>query len=385
MKKPIFLVLICLFLLAAPFLVLAAEVQDQTVEIGADQIIEGNFIKAGNIIDIKGAVHGDVIVAGNSITISGPVAGDVIAAGSTIKITGAVLGSVRVIGNSVEVDSEVGHNVWAGGNNVVLGSNAKVAWDVFSAASSLEIKGPITGGLWAAANAISLSSEVGKDVNASLDKQGQLVLGSQAKIGGNLSYQAPNDQQLVLKDGAKVIGQTTRKTAVMPDRLDASKAFGTAFLFLKIISLFSLLIIGMVVVSLFSKVLLEVREEIVKKPWPSLVTGAVYSIAIPIVAILLMCTIIGIPLALIIIPFYIIVLYVSKVFVGFVIGLALLNSLSPEKKYKGSLMWPTVLGIIVFVFITSLPLLGWLIKLCLVWLAFGAFLATQKNIIRDYR
>ncbi|MFA6410592.1 MAG: hypothetical protein WCW26_03410 [Candidatus Buchananbacteria bacterium] len=384
-KKLVFFLAIGLFLVALPLIVLAADAAEQTVEVGPDQIISGNFIKAGNIIDIKGTVAGDVIVAGNSITISGPVAGDVIAAGSMIRIKGPVSGSVRLIGNSIEVDSEVAHNAWALGNNVVIGSNAKVGWDVFSAASSLEIKGPVGGNVWGSAATVYLTNEIAKDVNLSLDKQGQMILSQQGKINGNLNYQAQSDKQLVIKDSAAVVGQISRKASMVPNQLDLKKVFGGAYLFLRIISLFSLLVIGLVVVTFFPKILLETKERMIKKPWPTMGFGLVYFIVVPIVAILLMCTIIGLPLALIIGAIYLVGLCISKVIVSFVIGLLVVNSLSPDKKYKGSLMWPMVLGVLIFVLIASLPVIGWIAKMMLVWLAFGALLQTQKNILRDYR
>ena len=97
-KLAIFVVL-GLFILAAPLVVLAGS--NKSIFVAEDEIIEGNFIKIGNTIDIAGNVNGDVIVVGSSITISGDVAGDVIAAGSTIRILGEVGGSVRLIGSAI--------------------------------------------------------------------------------------------------------------------------------------------------------------------------------------------------------------------------------------------------------------------------------------------
>ncbi len=89
-KKFLFTILAVCSLLALPAVALAAN--DQVVLVGADEIIDGNLIKAGQLIDVAGAVNGDVIAIGNTINISGPVAGDVIAIGNTVKISGAVSG-----------------------------------------------------------------------------------------------------------------------------------------------------------------------------------------------------------------------------------------------------------------------------------------------------
>jgi len=104
------LVILGLFLIALPVAVFATTNGD-SVYIGPDQIVDGNLIRFGNVIDIAGAVKGDLIVFGNTITISGPVAGDVIAAGNSIKITGDVNGSVRLAGNNIDIDSEIGQEL----------------------------------------------------------------------------------------------------------------------------------------------------------------------------------------------------------------------------------------------------------------------------------
>ena len=143
-KRIAVLTLVGLFLVGLPLTVAAGSKQmEQSIYVGADEIIDGNFIKAGNVIDINGSVNGDVIVAGNSIRISGAVAGDVIAAGNSITITGPVGGSVRVAGSTVQINGRVEHNVWAVGSTVALGSESSVGWDVYAAGGSVEVRGPL--------------------------------------------------------------------------------------------------------------------------------------------------------------------------------------------------------------------------------------------------
>ena len=385
-KKLAIFSLIGLLLIALPITVLAFNKdKNQSIYVGPEEIIEGNFIKAGNFIDINGAVNGDVIVVGNSITVAGPVAGDVIAAGNIVRITGSVSGSVRVVGGSVEISSEVERNVWAVGNSVALGQDSKVGWDIYSAGASVEVKGPVGGNIWAAGANVVIANEVGKDVNVSVDTEGQIILYPEAKVGGNLTYKAGSEEQLVLKDGAEVIGKISKKAIVVPSQAEWKKFFGGAYLFFKVVSLFGLLVIGLVLVSLIPKIILEVKEVMVKKSWVSLGWGLVYLILTPVIVILLMITIIGLPLAFIIIPLYVIGLYLSKILVGFVIGLLIFDNLAKDKKYKGSLIWPLVLGLLVFVVVTSIPFVGWIIKLLLILWALGAAIQVKTKLLKEYR
>ena len=211
MKKNKLIIVLALAFISVPLLALAAENQfSQSIYVGENEIIDGNFIKVGNIIEINGAVNGDVIVAGNTINISGPVAGDVIAAGNIIRIKGTVMGSLRLAGSYIEIDSEVKHNVWALANTLTLNSKAKVGWDVFSGAANVEIKGPVSGNLWIAGANLLIENEIGKNITAGIDQEGELILYPQAKINGDINYKAKNENQLVKKEGAQVLGKINK-------------------------------------------------------------------------------------------------------------------------------------------------------------------------------
>lgn len=367
-------------------MVLAADKPvDQAIYVGPDDIIDGNFIKAGNIIDIAGAVNGDVIVAGNSITISGPVAGDVIVAGNSVRITGEVGGSVRAVASSISIDSAISHNAWVFAGTVSFGQDSSVGWDVYTGAGSVEIKGPIGGNVFAGAGSLIIANKIGKDVKASVDREGQVVLYPEAEVAGNLEYQAADENQLVLKEGAIINGETIRKDLGKGAEFgDTAKTFGVAYLLFKIFSFFSLLVIGVLLISLVPKFMIQVNDVMRQKPWPSLGWGVVYFFLTPIAIFVLLITVIGIPLGLILIPVYIISIYLSKLFAGFVVGIWLFNQLT-KNKYKGSLIWPLVLGLLLVMIVTSIPLFGWLLALVLVWWSLGGLIQTKKEIIKDFR
>jgi len=385
--KRLAILLVGCFLIVLPLGVMASgKAANQSVYIGADEIIDGNFIKAGNVIEINGAVNGDVIVAGNMITVAGPVAGDVIVAGNMVKITGKVGGSVRVVGSTIEVNSDVERNVWVAGANISLGKNSKVGWDVFAGGASIIIGGPVSGNIFAGGASIVIDNEVSKNITASLDKDGQLILNPKAKVTGNLTYHALSSDQLILNEGATVDGEITQKPFAQGPELKASRIFSAAYMFFKIIALFGLLVVGLIAISLVPKKVLEVKEEMLKRPWPSIGWGVVYFFLTPIAVVLLMLTIIGVPLALIIIPLYFISLYFAVILAGFTIGLLISDKLSAKKdKYKGSLIWPLILGLAVVLIVTSIPIFGWLVKLVIIWWALGAIIQVKKETLKEYR
>lgn len=384
--QKIALLTIGLFLIGIPVITLAGSNNfEDTIYVAEDEIIEGNFIKAASIIEINGPVNGDVIAAGTSIIINGPVAGDVIVAGATVRITGSVGGSVRAVGSLVEVSGAVEHNVWIAGDSVLISEEATVGWDVYAAGATADVRSVVGGNVWLAGASVILDGTVGKDVKLMVGNDGQAVLNSNAKVSGNLDYSASIEDQLVLREGAEVLGETSMSEVEMHAEFDFDEAFGAAAVFFKVITLFSLLVVGLILVTLLPKLTVRIYDEMIKRPWPSIGWGVVYIIITPIIAVLLMITVIGIPLGLILVPLYFIGIYIAKVSAGFAIGLLILNKIGKDGKYKGSLIWPLVLGLAIFVVLSSIPVIGPIVKIIAVLWALGAALTIKKEIWREYR
>lgn len=383
--KKIAVVVLGLFIFSVPILALAGSKMSDNVYIAEDEIVEGNLIKAGGIIEINGAVNGDVIVAGSSVTINGAVAGDVIAAGSSVRVLGPVGGSVRVAASIIEVGGEVERNVWAVGSSVLISENASVAWDVYAAGATVEIKSPVAGNIWLAGQNIILDNEVSQNAKVSLDETGSLILGEATTISGSLDYNANSENQLTVREGAQVVGTTTFNHLDLQTGFNADKAFDKFYIFFQIIALFSLLVVGLLFIGLVPKLLLNIHDQMLKKPWPSIGWGVIFLLLTPIISFLLMLTVIGLPLGLILIPIYLITLYFAKVFAGFTLGLWLMNKMSKDKKYKGSLVLPLVLGLLIFIILTGIPVIGFIIKVILVLWALGALFSVKREFIKEYR
>lgn len=384
--KRVSLVLLALFVLMVPVVALAGQEKlDESIYIAADEIIEGNFINVAGVIEINGAVNGDVIVAGNSITITGPVAGDVIAVGSNVRILGLVQGSVRAAGSNVEIAGEVEKNVWAAGSSVLINESAKVAWDVWAAGATVDVKAPVGRSVWLTGASVILNNSIGQDAKIAVDEKGQIVLNPATVIEGDLEYKVVNSDSLDIKEGAEVKGEKIESTYDKSYASEVQNFFNIVHLFILVIGIFSLLVVGLVFVTLVPKVTMRVYEEMIKRPWPSIGWGVIFLIVVPIISLFLMVTIIGLPLGLILIPLYFVVIYVAKVLAGFAIGLWLLNKINKENKYKGSLIVPLIVGVTIYLFVGSIPIIGFIFKCIAMLWALGALLTIKREIWREYR
>lgn len=362
--KKVFLIIPCLIILMLPLSVWAYQTKTGTsVYVNKDETVAGNLYAAGMNITVDGKVNGDVICAGQTININGEVAGDVICAGQVININGKIGGSVRSAGNAVMINNSVARNVMAFGASVILGDKAEIGWDVLTAGAVVDIKGKINGDLTGAGANYFINAEIKKNVKLILDAQSQkaknktdqelVTITKDAKIGGDFIYTAASDAKI--EDGAKITGKTER----LEPKLKASKkTVAMTSVWSGIVCLFSSIVVGLILITIGKRQLKDTFEIMNKKIWPTLGWGLVVAFIGPIVLILLMITIIGIPLALIIGALWLIALYISKIITGLLIGQWLLIKFWKSK--KESMIWALVIGIVIVCLISPIPVIGWL-------------------------
>jgi hypothetical protein len=75
--------------------------------------------------------------------------------------------------------------------------------------------------------------------------------------------------------------------------------------------------------------------------------------------------------------------YVAKVIVSFLGGRLILARLKPD--WAEGRAWPLVVGIVLFVIITAIPILGWLINLVVVLLGLGALWLLGRDVYQQKR
>jgi len=167
--------------------------------------------------------------------------------------------------------------------------------------------------------------------------------------------------------------------------------------------LVTLLLVGLLMVWVVPSWTEKATAALQAKPLPSLGWGVV-SVAAFILALLviLIVTIIvavvlgiitlgglagttawtgGLVIALLVFFFSIAVAYVTKVVVSFLSGRLILARLKPD--WADGRIWPLVVGVVVFIIITAIPILGWLVNLAVVLLGLGALWLLGRDIYRQ--
>jgi cytoskeletal protein CcmA (bactofilin family) len=335
-----------------------------SINLAKGEVIDGNLYLAGANLNIEGKVTGDVICAGQTINITGTVLGDVICAGQTINVGGQVAGNLRVIGSSINLTGQVNKNANMAAASINTSASSSIGWEMLFAASVAELKGNVAYDLTGVANAVTLAGQVGKDVKLRIDNQrggapGLKILSS-AIIDGKLSY--TDKQDAVIEQGAKIAGETTRNPAKIK-QVDRRDIF-FAWLWERMISLFTAIALGLLLVGLWPKGIQGIKEQLLKHYGQSFGWGFVALFLTPVAMLILLVSLVGLWLSLILFMAWFISLWLAKVLVMISVGVYLAERFA--KKYAHKPMATMLGGIIICWLIFSIPGLG----------AFLAFLAT---------
>ncbi|MDP2812168.1 MAG: polymer-forming cytoskeletal protein [bacterium] len=372
-KLKLFLATILLF---APLPIFAISAKSgEVVILDKDQVIDGNYYVAANSIEIYGAVNGDLFLVGNSIKIdSEQINGDVFAAGNSLRIKGKINGSLRLAGQYLELDGEVARKVMAFGQSLDLSADSLVKEHLNFYGQSLGISGKVEGRVEGAMESFRLSGEINKDVELYIDNSNNqgVQLADSAKVNGALYYQAIKEKLIDNSDkisGGVHFNQLAQK---------AKKDFGPAKAFGMSINFFGLLTIGMILLYLWPKLFSQAIDLVYKKPANTFFKGFILLVITPILSILLLITLIGIPLALIVIVFWCLALYLAQIISAWVLGKWLKDKIF--KKYHWSNLLILIFGIILYLLLSKIPFIGWVALMILYFMAWGVFMDLVSSL-----
>lgn len=342
-----------------------------------------------------GALHAasaDRIAAGGSLRQSEPVAGDLVAAGGEIRMAAPVAGNALLAGGDLRVSDTIGQNLYAGGGEIsvqaVIGRNARLAGgsveiaqtgqiggNLSVAGGEVRIRGPVKGELRAAGGNVVIDSVVEGDAHV---RAGELRLGPDARIGGKLYYRAKEFRQ---DPAAVVTGGIERKHQVggdsdrRRDRTHDVRMFGGAgWLWTA-----GLLALAALLAGVFPAATQRIGTDLRKQPGIALLAGFVALVCVPFAAVLLMVTIIGVPLAIIMLMLYFVLLFVGYAATGVTLGLVALERFRAADASKlGWQIGAAVAATLLLALVGRVPFLGWMVAFAALVVGFGAVLMALR-------
>jgi len=374
MKNKLIKFLLIFGLIVIPLTAIKAtdKTNNETLFVAQDEIISGNLIAAGENIIIDGTISGDLIVAAKSLVVTGRVEGDILALSQDIEIEGEVGGNVRVFGDSVNIDSNITRNLNVFGSNVNIGENTRVGWDVLTiSVSSVRIRGNIYGSLSAYGQKVFIASKIGKNVDVTNYGQNQnLTIAKETVINGDLNYSARIPAEIA--SGANISGQTNYQ-----ELQEENKTTFSSWAWSRLFSVLSIILIGLVLIFLMPKYLKDINENLKKHSGKIALVGSGLLLIVPPLSLILLFTIIGVPLALVLISLWLAGMFLAKTLIAVVLGEILIKDLF--KKPSAHIFWSLILGAFILSLIFSLPFVGWFIRLVAIAFGLGSIVLYVTN------
>ncbi len=340
------------------------------------QAYPDDLLAAGATLSGTPEVQGDSFMAGSYLDIKGKYGDDLNAAGSQVEIAGEVADDLRVAGGNVNVESRVGGNVFLAGGQVETRDYSVFGGDVFIAGGLVVIGGEIKGNLHVTGGKVVLNGIVDGDANIDTE---EFSMGEQAKILGKLKYQAKEEIVGVndkVAGGAEYTQWQEIQTPDMPD-VNFGPMVWIGQVTSWLVGILMMFVVGLVILLVGKDKVNSICENYTKKMGWSLLLGLLIWIVLPVLAIIVMFTVVGIPLGIIALLVYGIVWYVAKVIAGLAVGSLVL---SRKNNKFGMMVLALALGLLITELISVIPFVGWLFDFVLMLAGMGAIgMLFKKN------
>jgi hypothetical protein len=330
--------------------------QNGTLTIAADETIDDTLVAVGESVIVDGTINGDLIAAARRVTINGRVQGDVISAGQLVEVTGTVEGNVMGFAQTVRVRGPV-RNLYGFGQNVSVGSETRLNGNATLFGESLSVEGSVDRDVTAFGRSLDVRGNIASD----LTFYGRnLTLLAPANVSGNLTATVPSRELVVVSNGATVAGRTDIR---LPEPRPSRYATFWFYAF-QIIRLAAAFTTGMVLFWLvpgLARLNLD-RVGLLKAGG----LGFLAAVATPVAVLIIGLTLIGLPIAVALLVFWALGLYLAKIVLAVFLGRSILSSEGT------SIALALLAGLIVIIVAINIPFVGGLANLLFTLIGLGA-------------
>ncbi len=285
------------------------------------------------LVNAEGAIMqmtGDITISEDKV-----IEGDVDAMAGNITIYGIVNGNVTALAGNITIYGKVDGNVRAMAGNVYLRDNA-------------EVNGDIT----------ALAGKIFQDEDTIVDGSLVEMIGDGSKDYNGINFDNQNINIRFLRDNIFV----------------GNHVPWYFYLWGGLTGLIGWLALGALLMLFFAKQVTKLGDEVVKRPGYYFLVGIVSYLLVPPIMILLSITIVGIPLALLLIPIVLLSTVYGQLGVARFIGVKIITSLN--LKFTSD-MSRVLLGILAIFLITLVPILGWVFFLITACMGMGTVIINR--------
>jgi hypothetical protein len=317
------------------------------VTVPASETVSSDLYIASGTTRVDGRVEGDLVVAGGTVDVTGTVTGGILATGGTLTINGPTGGSIRAAGGTIVVGGTVGRDVVVAGGTFNLARTAHVTGDTVFGGGKLTIDGTVDGNVLGSASAYTMNGTVKGTQNVTIQQRRQPKAQPWGPLAGLRPY---------------------------------------------VVHYVGIVLFGLLMLWLLPRGVEAVARRARTRPLPSLgvgLLGLLGVIAVPIGIIILML-VLAIPLGLLgfgllsgftifaglvaiaLFAFAVafLMVFLADAWVGYTFGRLILER--TQAAWARQPVWALVIGALIVVLLSAIPIVGGLIGVIVIALALGA-------------
>lgn len=365
-----------ILMIGFPFFVKAEATQhrkNDVILLEEGQVFRGDYFASGSSVEISGTVEGDAYVAAGQAIIDGVIKGDLLILCGGAEISGEVQGNIRILGGQVTVSGNVQQNATLVAGNVQLSPSSVINGNVVIAAGNADSHGSIKGNAKILASNVRFSSHVNGNVTAYV---GEIRVTSKGFIGGALDYRS--NEPAWIDDRAQIKGPIEYHPSLLHSLMDwpwlKGLIIGSKIVALAMNFLFTMAF-GWILIRMFPSKLSRTIDVLNTKTLNCLRSGIIVLIVVPLLALLLLITVLGAPFAVALVALNILGFYTAKIF--FILWIA--TTLFSRWHIKRSKMFTLAVGLAAYYIITMIPYIGMGVTIVAMLLGMGAIVLAQTE------
>ncbi len=328
-----------------------------------ETVIAGDYFGAGASASPGGRVEGDALIAGGQVNLNQPVNGDALLAGGGVSISDRVAGNLYATGGSVIIDAPVAGNARVAGGYVEITKRGQVSGRTTLVGGRVLLLGKAGRQLAVFGEHVTLDGEIAGNVTIA---SRTLSLGPNARVSGKLTYRGSVPAQI--DPAAVIVGGISYLSFDFDDETYQPVARVVAWVGV-IAFMVGLFLVGALAIGLAPGATAHMSRLGRARPISSLMLGAVTIVCVPIVVVLLMLTIVGIPFA-----FMLLLAWPMILIFGYLAGVMAVSDAiaGPSADAKGRRIFLLAMGLGVMLLFARVPIAGWFIGMLLLVMGVGA-------------
>ena len=337
--------------------------QEDPVIVAASETINDTLLITTKTATIHGDIRGNLFVAAEDIEVTGDISGNLITVADNVTISGSVGGMTVSLADAIIFEeANIDGDLWLAGDTIKLDAKSETLGNLASFSSSLTMDAKVAKDMLVAAERVVISGEIGRNLNVATK---HIRLLDDAMIGGDIIYRTATKDRLVLGDDVIIRGEIDYQGK--PQNVQARNRFESdSFYLWELLWFVGAFIVGWLIFTLtpsLGRVELGDGKEGIKTAG----IGFLVLVTVPIVAVIIAITVVGLPLSFITIMAWLTAWYLAKIVLAHLIGRSVLAGRSD----KPSLVFVLFIGLIIVSIAINLPFLGGVLNLLATILGLG--------------